>query len=52
MTSRRESVKVAAAVAITEWTRDDFRLVAFGVLYAVLGSFGKNVDAWAPPPQR
>ena len=33
MTSRKEGVKVAAAVAITEWTHDDFRLVAFGVSF-------------------
>lgn len=52
MTSRREGVNVAAAVAVAEWTRDDFRFVAFGVLYALLRSFGKNADARAPPPQR
>lgn len=45
MTSRREGVNVVAAVAVAEWTHDDFRFVAFGVLYAVLRSFGKNADA-------
>lgn len=43
---------MAAAVAIAEWTRDDFRFVAFDVLSAVLGSFGNNVEARALPPQR
>lgn len=43
---------MAAAVAVAEWTRDDFRFVAFGALYAVLGSFGKNADARSPPLQR
>lgn len=52
MTSSREGVNVAAAVHVAEWTRDDFRFVAFGVLYAVLRSFGKNADARTLHPQR